>query len=238
MPFGRDTHVVPHNIVLGVLIHHRKGRFGVRTGPPEQWGTISLFLFIFVLFMFRFFIDCPIICDYHEAVIVYSVLHIFFVYMTDKTVEMVVKDLLLADNQKKMWLPLTTVMVIVICILPGFPVIHSSPLVRWQQVSNFSLLYVVSGANVHLLPYLLLAHLDVVPADDATKWDVPPFSAEIHDGFLYGRGAIDDKHSVFVCNCRYCYCVFFICVVNVIRFHSQGYTKVKWKICYCSQLTT
>ena len=87
-------------------------------------------------------------------------------------------------------------------VIPGFPAIHSSPLVKWQKVNNFSLLYVVSGANVQLQPYLLLAHLDVVPADDATKWDFPPFSAEIHDGFLYGRGAIDTKDSLFVRNCH------------------------------------
>ena len=84
--------------------------------------------------------------------------------------------------------------------VPGFPVVHSSPLVKWQKVNNFSLLYVVSGSKIHLPPYLLLAHLDVVPADDATKWDFSPFSAEIHDGFLYGRGTLDDKHNVFVCN--------------------------------------
>jgi len=91
--------------------------------------------------------------------------------------------------------------------VPGFPVIHSSPLVKWQKVNNFSLLYVVSGANVHLQPYLLMAHLDVVPADDETKWDVPPFSAEIRDGFIYGRGTIDNKHNLFVCNCHCCYCI-------------------------------
>lgn len=50
----------------------------------------------------------------------------------------------------------------------------------------------------HLQPYLLLAHLDVVPADE-TMWDVPPFSGEIRDDFLYGRGAIDNKHNVYVC---------------------------------------
>jgi len=87
-------------------------------------------------------------------------------------------------------------------LVSGFPAIHSSPLVGWQKVNNFSLLYVVTGSSVHLQPYLLMAHLDVVPADDVTKWDVTPFSAEIHDGFLYGRGTIDDKHNVFVCNTR------------------------------------
>ena len=41
-------------------------------------------------------------------------------------------------------------------------------------------------------PLLLMAHSDVVPADRA-QWTVPPFAALIRDGFLYGRGAQDDK---------------------------------------------
>src|SRR5260370_23434305 len=39
---------------------------------------------------------------------------------------------------------------------------------------------------------LLLAHLDVVGVD-ASKWTVDPFGAVVRDGYLYGRGAIDDK---------------------------------------------
>src|SRR3989475_7960925 len=38
----------------------------------------------------------------------------------------------------------------------------------------------------------LLHHLDVVPAE-ASEWSVDPFGAEIHDGCLWGRGAIDMK---------------------------------------------
>jgi acetylornithine deacetylase/succinyl-diaminopimelate desuccinylase-like protein len=41
-------------------------------------------------------------------------------------------------------------------------------------------------------PLMLMAHSDVVPADQ-TQWSVPPFSAEIREGYLYGRGAQDDK---------------------------------------------
>ena len=36
------------------------------------------------------------------------------------------------------------------------------------------------------------AHLDVVPVE-AENWTHPPFGAEIHDGLLYGRGAVDMK---------------------------------------------
>jgi acetylornithine deacetylase/succinyl-diaminopimelate desuccinylase-like protein len=39
---------------------------------------------------------------------------------------------------------------------------------------------------------LLVAHMDVV-AVDKSKWTVDPFGAVIKDGYLYGRGAIDDK---------------------------------------------
>jgi acetylornithine deacetylase/succinyl-diaminopimelate desuccinylase-like protein len=39
---------------------------------------------------------------------------------------------------------------------------------------------------------LLLAHLDVVGVDKS-KWSVDPFAAVVKDGYLYGRGAIDDK---------------------------------------------
>jgi len=39
---------------------------------------------------------------------------------------------------------------------------------------------------------LLMAHLDVVGVD-RSKWTVDPFGAVIKDGYLYGRGAIDDK---------------------------------------------
>ncbi len=45
-----------------------------------------------------------------------------------------------------------------------------------------------------LLPVLLVhGHLDVVPAD-ASAWQVPPFSGEVSDGYVWGRGAVDMKH--------------------------------------------
>jgi acetylornithine deacetylase/succinyl-diaminopimelate desuccinylase-like protein len=41
-------------------------------------------------------------------------------------------------------------------------------------------------------PILLMAHMDVVGVE-AQKWSVPPFGGEVRDGYVYGRGAIDDK---------------------------------------------
>ena len=39
---------------------------------------------------------------------------------------------------------------------------------------------------------LLIAHMDVVGVDRA-KWTVDPFAAVVKDGYIYGRGAIDNK---------------------------------------------
>ena len=41
-------------------------------------------------------------------------------------------------------------------------------------------------------PVLLMGHMDVVGVE-REHWSVDPFGAEIRDGYLYGRGAIDDK---------------------------------------------
>ena len=41
-------------------------------------------------------------------------------------------------------------------------------------------------------PVILLAHMDVVGVE-RQRWSVDPFAGEVRDGYLYGRGAIDDK---------------------------------------------
>lgn len=46
-------------------------------------------------------------------------------------------------------------------------------------------------------PHLCFAgHTDVVPPGDAARWKHPPFAAEIADGTLYGRGAVDMKGAI------------------------------------------
>src|SRR5690348_13530703 len=50
------------------------------------------------------------------------------------------------------------------------------------------------GAGAGAGALLLHGHLDVVPADPA-DWSVHPFSGEIRDGILWGRGAVDMKNA-------------------------------------------
>ena len=46
-------------------------------------------------------------------------------------------------------------------------------------------------------PHLMLAgHTDVVPPGDESAWTHPPFAAEVSDGVLYGRGAVDMKGAI------------------------------------------
>jgi succinyl-diaminopimelate desuccinylase len=40
----------------------------------------------------------------------------------------------------------------------------------------------------------ILAHIDVVDADG--NWTVPPFEGRIQDGWIWGRGAVDDKGGI------------------------------------------
>ncbi|HET6976136.1 MAG TPA: M20/M25/M40 family metallo-hydrolase [Pyrinomonadaceae bacterium] len=46
-------------------------------------------------------------------------------------------------------------------------------------------------------PLILLSHTDVVMAEPQ-RWTVPPFSGELRDGFIYGRGATDMKATATV----------------------------------------
>ncbi|MBL0370426.1 succinyl-diaminopimelate desuccinylase [Rhizobium sp. KVB221] len=46
-------------------------------------------------------------------------------------------------------------------------------------------------------PHLMFAgHTDVVPVGDEGAWTHPPFAAEIVDGIMYGRGAVDMKGGI------------------------------------------
>ena len=79
----------------------------------------------------------------------------------------------------------------------AFPRVHRE--LTKESVGDHSLLFTWRGKDQRLKPILLMAHMDVVPVDPTTEssWHHAPFSGEVADGYIWGRGAMDDKESVF-----------------------------------------
>jgi carboxypeptidase PM20D1 len=67
-----------------------------------------------------------------------------------------------------------------------------------KTINKLSLLYTWEGKNPALKPMLLIGHMDVVPAGSGggEQWEFPPFSGEIKNGTVCGRGTLDDKVNV------------------------------------------
>jgi carboxypeptidase PM20D1 len=74
-----------------------------------------------------------------------------------------------------------------------FPKAHAA--LKREMVGELSLLYTWTGSAAKSKPILLMAHQDVVPIAPGTEgtWQVTPFAGELKDGFVWGRGAWDDK---------------------------------------------
>lgn len=78
----------------------------------------------------------------------------------------------------------------------SYPLVHAT--MQLEKVAEYSLLYKWQGSNASLDPLILMAHQDVVPVNEGTleDWTGAPFSGDIVDGYVYGRGALDDKGSL------------------------------------------
>jgi len=76
----------------------------------------------------------------------------------------------------------------------SYPRVHAT--LGRERVGAASLLYTWPGQDPSLAPILLTSHLDVVPVPDPESWTHPPFAGVIADGFVWGRGALDDKAGV------------------------------------------
>ncbi|MDZ4131579.1 MAG: M20/M25/M40 family metallo-hydrolase, partial [Dethiobacteria bacterium] len=70
-----------------------------------------------------------------------------------------------------------------------YPLTHQA--LEHELVKGHSLLYRWAGKSSEK-PLLLMAHYDVVPANDA-QWQQPPFAGNIIDGVIWGRGTLDTK---------------------------------------------
>lgn len=65
--------------------------------------------------------------------------------------------------------------------------------VDWHEPADKMYNLTAQIGNGNGKEYIFCGHTDVVPAGDLKKWDFPPFSGEIKDGWLLGRGASDMK---------------------------------------------
>ena len=74
-----------------------------------------------------------------------------------------------------------------------YPLVHSK--LERKIINNYGLLFTWKGSDPSKKPILLLAHQDVVPAADE-GWKYPPFSGTIADGYVWGRGTLDDKSTL------------------------------------------
>ncbi len=80
-----------------------------------------------------------------------------------------------------------------------FPLAHKA--LKREVVGDYSLLYTWQGSepvSESNKPVILLGHLDVVPVVPGTqgKWRHPPFGGVVADGYIWGRGTLDNKVNI------------------------------------------
>ena len=78
----------------------------------------------------------------------------------------------------------------------SFPLVHAQ--LKPEQVAGGALLFTWQGSDPSASALLLTAHQDVVPVEAGSegKWSARPFSGAVTNGFVVGRGTIDDKGSL------------------------------------------
>lgn len=76
-----------------------------------------------------------------------------------------------------------------------YPTVHQK--LPRQIFSEFSYVFTWKGKDTTLKPYVIMAHMDVVPVEAVAEknWTVPSFSGMIKGDTIWGRGAVDDKAS-------------------------------------------
>jgi len=81
-------------------------------------------------------------------------------------------------------------------LLQTYPLLAANT--RLEVIGAGSLLFTWAGSDPLLDPVLLMAHMDVVPIapGEDSKWQYPPFSGELADGYVWGRGTLDTKGSM------------------------------------------
>ncbi len=78
----------------------------------------------------------------------------------------------------------------------NYPKVHAR--LKLELVNQYSLLFTWEGRRTDLKPVLFTGHIDVVPVEAGSEvnWGQPPFSGNVTDGFIWGRGTLDCKNTV------------------------------------------
>ncbi len=94
-----------------------------------------------------------------------------------------------AENKAEEWSKLQT------WLQATYPKAHAA---MQRRLIGQTMLYTWPGSDPAAQPIILMAHQDVVPVTPGTEqdWKHPPFSGEIAEGAVWGRGSIDDKGSL------------------------------------------
>jgi carboxypeptidase PM20D1 len=77
-----------------------------------------------------------------------------------------------------------------------YPEVHQG--LSREILGNRTVLYKWAGKDSAAKPAMLAAHYDVVPVIPGTEgaWKHPPFAGDIAEGYVWGRGTLDDKGAV------------------------------------------
>ncbi len=76
----------------------------------------------------------------------------------------------------------------------NYPLLYAR--MHFRAVNQFSHIYKWKGKDPSLKPVLLIGHTDVVPIENKEAWEEAPFSGKVKDGYIWGRGTLDDKINV------------------------------------------
>ena len=78
----------------------------------------------------------------------------------------------------------------------SYPLIHKK--LPRTVIDSFNYIYEWKGTDTSILPMVLMAHYDVVPVEaSAIKlWHAAPYGGEVKEGYIWGRGVLDDKSSM------------------------------------------
>ncbi len=80
-------------------------------------------------------------------------------------------------------------------LVEQYPLVHEH--LERERIGELGILYRWRG-RVADKPTVLMAHFDVVPVDESDDWTYPPFEGRIEGGWVFGRGALDDKGPLVV----------------------------------------